>query len=761
MTSTTTRFKRYVRSTTVAGDGVYLTTERSGQLRLEGRMIELMAPLLQGGHTREEIADRLSDEFAPARVGRALDKLIAAGHVVETDASVDPRAGGYWELLGVDGDEAVRAVRNAGVDLVALGDVRAEWFTDAAEAFGIRLTDAPDSALTVVLTDDYLRPELDDINRRALAGGKPWLLVKPVGATVWLGPVFQPGVSACYECLRIRLANKHMLTSYLRQRGVLTDVLVNSVTDVPATVGVAAQLAALETAKWLAGAVGGALPGTDVPRDQVTSLDTLTLRTEQHPVTRRPQCPACGDPDLQAKRQRGPVELSSQVKAVASDGGHRAKDPQEFLDTFQHLVSPISGPVSSLVKVPLDVEGLHTYTAGQNFAVPMANAADLRAGLRSASSGKGISDVQARASALGEAIERYSGVFHGDEARITSSYEALGADRAIEPNALHQYSDRQFADRLEWNARPSHFHWVSPRMNPAEPVDWSPVWSLTEQRHKYLPTSALYFSYSSSSEAVRFNGGANSNGCAAGTTLEDAILQGFFELVERDSVAMWWYHRLRMPRIDLDSFDDPYFRKWQDRYRSLGRETWVLDVTNDLGIPSVVAVSYRTDKPVQDVLFALGSHFDVKIAIGRALSEMNQFLPAVIGMRADGSGTYAYNDPDQLKWWQTATVQNQPYMRPADGVVRTAADYAEHHVADLREDVLRAQRAVEDKGMEMLVLDQTRVDIGLPVARVIVPGMRHFWPRYAPGRLYDVPVELGWLDRKPSEDDLNPIAMFL
>jgi ribosomal protein S12 methylthiotransferase accessory factor len=755
ITRTTIRFKRFLRSTTVDGDGVYLTTERSGQIRLEGRMIELMAPLLQGGHSRADIVRVLDGEFPAARVERALDKLVAAGHVVVADAGTDPRAAGYWELLGVDGDKAVHGAKN--VDVVTVGEVRRAWFEEAAESVGLTVTGPADSALTVVLTDDYLRPELTELNRRFLAEGRPWLPVKPVGSTVWTGPVFRPGDGPCHECLRIRLANKHMLTSYLRQRGVLTGPLVGSVTDLPGTVRLGTGLAALEAAKFLAGAVSS--PRLELPRDQVTSLDTLTARTEAHPVTRRPQCPECGDPELQAARQRRPVELTSRGKAVASDGGHRAKDPQEFLDTYQHLVSPISGPVSSLVKVPLEVEGLHTYTAGQNFAVPMANAADLRAGLRSASSGKGISDLQARASALGEAIERYSGVFHGDEARITASYAELGPDDAIEPNALHLYSERQFAERAEWNARPSHFHWVTPPMDPEAPVEWSPVWSLTERRHKYLPTSALYFSYAS--EQRLYNAGANSNGCAAGTTLEDAILQGFFELVERDSVAMWWYHRLRMPRIDLDSFDDPYFRQWQERYRSLNRETWVLDVTNDLGIPTVVAVSYRTDKPVQDILFALGSHFDVRIAIGRALSEMNQFLPAVIGVRADGTGRYAYDDPDQLNWWRTATLQTHPYLLPADGVVRTAADYAPHISADLRDDVLLAQRAVEDKGLEMLVLDQTRVDIGLPVARVIVPGMRHFWPRYAPGRLYDVPVELGWLDHKPTESDLNPIAMFL
>ncbi len=55
--------------------------------------------------------------------------------------------------------------------------------------------------------------------------------------------------------------------------------------------------------------------------------------------------------------------------------------------------------------------------------------------------------------------------------------------------------------------------------------------------------------------------------------------------------------------------------------------------------------------------------------------------------------------------------------------------------------------------MEMLVLDQTRPDIGLRVAKVIVPGMRHMWKRLGTGRLYDVPVSMGWLKEALTEDD--------
>ncbi len=64
---------------------------------------------------------------------------------------------------------------------------------------------------------------------------------------------------------------------------------------------------------------------------------------------------------------------------------------------------------------------------------------------------------------------------------------------------------------------------------------------------------------------------------------------------------------------------------------------------------------------------------------------------------------------------------------------------------DLLDDIKLCQQIVEQHGMEMLILNQTRPDIGLRVVKVIVPGMRHFWKRLGAGRLYEVPVQFGWL----------------
>lgn len=107
-------------------------------------------------------------------------------------------------------------------------------------------------------------------------------------------------------------------------------------------------------------------------------------------------------------------------------------------------------------------------------------------------------------------------------------------------------------------------------------------------------------------------------------------------------------------------------------------------------------------------------------------------------------------------------MEEARYLAPAEGVPpKRASDYPAFQSDDLLDDVLRCQAIVEEIGLEMLVLDLTRPDIGMPTVKVIVPGLRHFWARFAPGRLYDVPVARGELPRPLREDELNPIPVFL
>jgi ribosomal protein S12 methylthiotransferase accessory factor len=158
-------------------------------------------------------------------------------------------------------------------------------------------------------------------------------------------------------------------------------------------------------------------------------------------------------------------------------------------------------------------------------------------------------------------------------------------------------------------------------------------------------------------------------------------------------------------------------------------------------------------------MFGFGAHTDPKVALIRALTELNQLMPAVVDV---DDGTYGWSDPDAVHWWRTATWSGMAYLRPDPTVpARGRADYDHTPNDDLAQDIAMIERRLAGLGHDVLVLDQTRPDIGLPVVQAIVPGLRGFWARFAPGRLFDVPVKLGRLARPTPYEDLNPIPLFV
>ena len=228
-------------------------------------------------------------------------------------------------------------------------------------------------------------------------------------------------------------------------------------------------------------------------------------------------------------------------------------------------------------------------------------------------------------------------------------------------------------------------------------------------------------------------------------------MQGFLELVERDAYATWWYNRVQRPQVDLGQLDDPYVRDLRARLADTGRRLWVLDVTSDLGIPSFVSVLHWMQNSQENIEFGSGAHFDSRIALLRALTELNQFLS--IGLMDGGSG-----EKSSLDGSTPLRLQDHPFLLPSDQpAVRPDLVGSKFGGLDAHEQATACVRLAERAGLDFLVLDQTRPDIEAPVVRVIVPGLRHFYRRFAPGRLYDVPVKLGWLERPRPEDELNPI----
>ena len=196
----------------------------------------------------------------------------------------------------------------------------------------------------------------------------------------------------------------------------------------------------------------------------------------------------------------------------------------------------------------------HAFVSGRNRALVASTVAGLKAGSMNPSGGRGVTEGEARASALGEAVERYCGTRQGDEPTVRGSLREFGR-QALHPNACLLFDERQYRDRDRWNAGCARFHQMPDRFDETAVIDWTPVWSLRTGEPRLLPTSMLY--YHPRAEREPGGLGADSNGNAAGASLEDAIVRGFLELVERDAVALWWYNRIRQPGVCLRSFEDP------------------------------------------------------------------------------------------------------------------------------------------------------------------------------------------------------------
>ena len=723
--------------------GVFLRSEHEHVL-LKGKVYEKLLPLLDGTRTESELVQQLAEVAPAAHVFYALGRLRRQEVLGDFPTDLPPAESAYWQLANVDAGKVSETLRETAVSIHPLFDFDITPFTTLLKQQHISI--APASTLNVVFTNGYLHPELEKINQTALEDKQPWLLVRPVGVSVWIGPLFVPQQTGCWACLANRLRGHRKVEAYLEmQSGTLP--ATTAVSALPSTQQLALSIAATEVANWLA-------QGTCPLVGHILSINTQSWQQRQHTLTRRPQCPGCGNAHAVKEQQKRPFTLQPQPKQFTTDGGHRTQTPTATIEQLEAQISPISGIISRL-SATSDSALTPAYAADHNTGWMHDQLYFLRESLRSRTGGKGKTDAQARASAIGESIERYAGVFQGNEARLTARLEELPG--AIHPNASMLFSERQFDTRDEWNGRYSSFNHVPTRFDPTVPIEWTPSWSLIDDTPRYLPTAYCFYGYNLTHgiHYVR----PDSNGCAAGNTKEEAILQGFLELVERDGVALWWYNRVKRPFVNLDSFHDPYITQLQQHYHEQQRALWVLDLTSDLGIPTFAALSRRLGGAEEQIMMGFGTHLDAHIGVLRALTELNQLLPAVqLGMiKAETS-----LDQEVAHWWKTATIAEHDYLVGDETLTAVpASSYPTLSSDDLYTDIQTCATLIQQHDMEMLLLDQTRPDTPLHVVKVFVPGLRHFWARFAPGRLYDIPVELGWLPHPLSESQLNPQPMFL
>ncbi|MCG2627708.1 TOMM precursor leader peptide-binding protein [Bradyrhizobium sp. WYCCWR 13023] len=683
----------------------------------------------KNGRAAQDIIRQLSKHFPVAEIEKAIRRLLERRYVVSGASHASP-VDGYWASLGLPAEIAEENLRNWPVRVESIDVKGASELSAALTKLGVQIAKRSPK-LIVTLVNDYLEPTLAELNGERVTDGTPWLLVQPSGVFPLVGPVFKPGESACWTCLHDRMIRNREIKGFL-DRGAAQAVATSPlVSESVGQTGV--HFAAIEIAKAIASGFR-----TDLS-DHIASVDLTGAAIAKHYVAKRPQCATCGSKKLRnPRRAAAPIEIAEGRRLVMTSGGYRTVTSRATVARFRKHVSPLTGVVSRLERIEADLPMNTNFFAYHNFSAPAWNVDQLRSGLSGGSFGKGSTAEQGEASALMEAIERYSGIFQGDEIRTTRRFADFAPGEALLPNDVQFFSDLQFQNRHI--PLPDDSHPVPEPFDPSMKTEWSPVWSMRDKRFKYLPTGLLYFFY----------GGfhTDSNGCAAGNTREEAIVQGFLELVERDAYAIWWYNRVQRAEVDLAEFEDSYVRDLQRQFADAGRRLWVLDITSDLGIPSYVAIMHWMQNGHENIEFGSGSHFDRRIALLRSLTELTQFMS--IGLMDGGSG-----EKPSLDGVTPLRLDDYPFLIPSDNpVIPPAPDIKLHD--NTRDQVNACVEIAVRSGYDFLVLDQTRPDVEVPVVRVLVPGLRHFYRRFGPGRLYDVPVKLGLLDRPRLESELTP-----
>ncbi len=337
--------------------------------------------------------------------------------------------------------------------------------------------------------------------------------------------------------------------------------------------------------------------------------------------------------------------------------------------------------------------------------VPVVSATRPSAGLGAISvySGKGATEIQARISAIMESVERCFAEI--PETNVDFKDKTIDTDRVI----------KAYEDLEDVNAIDPETLLLPEPITPGARLEWMSGWDILNDCEVLVPTNAIYHPYTRGMFLFR----SNTSGLASGNTIEEAIVHGLLEVIERDALSIAEYSRNVGTEIILQEGDgEVYDLKSKFERNDIPVKLWLLPSIT--GIPVVVAAldDIKTKDPTMLVMGA-GAHLSAEHAIFRALTEAAQFrLAQISGAREDvqrRSGFVVGAGYDRMKrmnkfWYEdgeTTTLPEIPDLlsdTPA-GSIRTIVER------------LRLCGAVE----HVIIVDISQPWIDVPVIRAIIP----------------------------------------
>jgi ribosomal protein S12 methylthiotransferase accessory factor len=373
-------------------------------------------------------------------------------------------------------------------------------------------------------------------------------------------------------------------------------------------------------------------------------------------------------------------------------GTHRIVSPEETLERVRRFL-PVMGITRVADITGLDVIGLPVVT------VCRPNSRSVTVSL-----GKGLDLAAARASGVMENIE------------------AFMAERITLPLVLGSVSDLRSSHPLaDVDLLPRTADSV---YHPGAPLLWIEGRELLTGTPRWVPYEMVHTAYTLPRPTGTGCFIATSNGLASGNHLLEAISHAICETVERDAATL---HSVRAPRdaasrrIDPQTVDDAGCLEALGRLERADMSVAIWDITSDIGIPAFTCRIAERRQPLAITAYdaeGMGCHPDRNVALLRALTEAAQSrLGYISGTRDDPAG-----------WEYPAAMEEEATRAPAEDPPGAAArDFTAVPAFDgdsSDADVTWELAALRAAGIsEVIAVDLTHDDFGIPVVRVVVPGL--------------------------------------
>jgi ribosomal protein S12 methylthiotransferase accessory factor len=583
------------------------------------------------------------------------------------------------------------------------------------------------------------------INRASLSLKIPALFAECAGHIGRVGPLVLPGQTACYMCYRMRrLACTEDFNLAMRYEEFLDKLKRPSLHARATLPGLPAYLGSLVTIEAIKCLLSLSLPAL---ADKALEFDAFSLRTVWHPIVRRADCAVCQKKNF----VRNQPTLAELERTPAT--------PNNLLKHSPRLISSKMGLVRELGWNAKDAsEPYRPYI----FRALLSNHRFLNKEEKEGrtASGKGMTMVEAQTSALGEALERYSGDCWNTEEIIFRRRRELDGD-SLDPRELVLFAPSQYAElRYSAYSDDSVFGWV-------------PARSLVGDHLVFVPALAIFMNYEVQ-RPEEFLFPITSNGLAAGPTLSEAILRAAFEVLERDAAMITWLNRLPCTRVDPLSHPDPDVQEMCRAYERRGVHFELYLLPTDHSVKVFFAVGYQEgggDGPAAVV--GLGADMESQTAARRAVIEVAQVRPMLrqrirlpeVRRRMeelvkDPRRVAALEDHDLL-YASPKTLRNFDFLRSepitsisweqeAPSSVLSKLRYLADHLGKMKTDLIYFDLTPPDLN-----------EFGVYVVRVIIPGFQPIdfgWKERRLGgeRLYQLPQSLGLRSHRQTFEELNP-----